>query len=72
LGRLDDFFAGGFADPDLCSSSAVTTELNWYWNECFKIYMFWLHDDFGAPVLYRPGGFQRTAGMFWLRFQLWF
>jgi phosphate-selective porin OprO/OprP len=70
----EKIFTAGFADPNLWSNSAITTELglNWYWNEYFKIYMFWLHGDFGEPVLYRPGGFQRTADMFWLRFQLWF
>ena len=50
------------------------TELgvNWYWNEYFKIYMFWLHSEFGSPVEYRPGGLQKSADMFWLRCQLYF
>jgi phosphate-selective porin OprO/OprP len=67
-------FTGGFADPNLWSNQVVTTELglNWYWNEYVKIYMFWLHGDFGAPVLFRPGGLQKTADLFWLRFQLYF
>ncbi len=67
-------FTAGFADPNLWSNSATTTEVgvNWYWNEFFKIYMFWLHGEFGDPVVFRPGGYQRTADMFWLRFQLWF
>jgi phosphate-selective porin OprO/OprP len=67
-------FTAGFADPNLWSNAAVTTELgmNWYWNENFKIYMFWLHGEFGDPVLLRPGGFQKSADMFWLRCQLWF
>ena len=46
--------------------------MNWYWNEYIKMYMFWLHGDFGDPVQFRPGGFQKTADMFWLRFQLYF
>ena len=33
---------------------------------------FWLHGEFGDPVQFRPGGFQKNADMFWLRFQLWF
>ena len=67
-------FTGGFADPNLWSNSALTTEVgvNWHWNEFFKIYVFWLHGDFGDPVQFRPGSFQKTADMFWLRFQLWF
>jgi phosphate-selective porin OprO and OprP len=70
----DEVFKAGFADPSLWSNSAITTELglNWYWNEYVKIYTFWLHGEFGEPVLYRPGGFQKTADMFWLRFQLYF
>jgi phosphate-selective porin OprO/OprP len=69
-----EVFRGGFADPDLWSNSATTTELglNWYWNEYIKIYAFWLHGDFAEPVLYRPGRFQSTSDMFWLRFQLYF
>jgi phosphate-selective porin OprO/OprP len=70
----ESVFTGGFADPNLWSKSAVTTEVgvNWYWNEHFKIYTFWLHGDFGEPVVFRPGGFQRSTDMFWLRCQLWF
>ena len=70
----EKIFTAGFADPNLWSNQAITTELgvNWYWNEYIKIYAFWLHGDFGNPVLYRPGGFQKTADMFWLRFQLYF
>lgn len=34
--------------------------------------MFWLHGEFGDPVLYRPDRYQKTADMFWLRFQLYF
>jgi phosphate-selective porin OprO/OprP len=69
-----DVFTAGFADPNLWSNSAVTTELglNWYWNEYFKMYIFWLHGEFGQPVEYRPGGFQKAADMFWLRCQLYF
>ena len=57
-----DVFTAGFADPNLWSNSAVTTELglNWYWNEYFKMYIFWLHGEFGQPVEYRPGGFQKA------------
>ena len=67
-------FTSGFADRNLWANSAITTEfgVNWYWNEFFKIYAFWLHGEFDDPVLIRPGKFQREADMFWLRFQLWF
>ncbi len=70
----ENVFTAGFADPNLWSNSALATELglNWYWNEYTKVYIFWLHSQFGDPVEYRPGGFQKTADMFWLRFQLYF
>lgn len=70
----DEVFKANFADASLWSNSATTTELglNWYWNEYMKVYMFWLHGEFGDPVLVRPGERQKTADMFWLRFQLYF
>ncbi|MDR3621194.1 MAG: porin [Paludisphaera borealis] len=80
VGRYSDLrlgeqiFTGGFADPSLWSNQAATTEvgLNWYLNEYLKVYMFWLHGEFGDPVQYRPGGLQKSADMFWMRFQLYF
>jgi phosphate-selective porin OprO and OprP len=70
----EKIFTAGFADPNLWSNQAITTELglNWYWNEYIKMYMFWLHGEFADPVQYRPGSLQKTADMFWLRFQLYF
>jgi phosphate-selective porin OprO and OprP len=70
----EKIFTSGFADPNLWSNQAVTTELglNWYWNEYVKIYAFWLHADFADPVQYRPGALQSHADMFWLRFQIYF
>jgi phosphate-selective porin OprO/OprP len=73
--RLSDrIFTSGFANPNQWSNSAMTTELglNWYWNEYIKIYMFWLHGEFGDLVQFRPRGFHDDADMFWLRFQLYF
>jgi phosphate-selective porin OprO/OprP len=72
LGR--QIFGAGFADPNLWSNQAATTEvgLNWYLNEYLKVYLFWLHGEFADAVLYRPGGLQKTSDMFWLRFQLFF
>ena len=70
----EKIFTAGFADPNLWSNQAVTTEvgLNWYLNEYLKMYIFWLHGEFGQPVEYRPGGFQKNVDMFWLRCQLYF
>jgi phosphate-selective porin OprO and OprP len=70
----EKIFTSGFANPNLWSNQAITTEvgLNWYWNEYIKMYMFWLHGNFADPVQFRPGGLQKTADMFWLRFQLYF
>lgn len=70
----DEIFTSGFADPNLWARSASTTEvgMNWYWNEYIKVYMFWLHGQFGDSIQSRPGVFQDTADMFWLRFQLYY
>ena len=74
LGLGDQIFKGGFADPNLWSNSAITTEvgLNWYWNRYVKVSTFWLHGAFGEPVTYRPGDRHNNADMFWTRFQLYF
>lgn len=70
----DSVFNAGFADPSMWSNSALQTEvgLNWYWNEYLKVYMFWLHANFGDPVMNRPGQYQSVADMFWMRFQLFY
>jgi phosphate-selective porin OprO/OprP len=70
----ESVFTGGFADPNVWSNSATTTELglNWYWNDYVKFYMFWLHGEFGEPVQFRPGVAQKAVDMFWLRSQLYF
>jgi phosphate-selective porin OprO/OprP len=70
----DKVFTGGFADSKLWSNSATTTELgmNWYWNEYLKVYMFWLHANFGDPVTVTAGQPQKSADMLWVRCQLYF
>jgi phosphate-selective porin OprO and OprP len=70
----EKIFTAGFADPNLWSNQAVTTELgvNWYWNEYVKLEAFWLHAGFADPVQFRPGGLQKSDDMLWLRFQLYF
>jgi phosphate-selective porin OprO/OprP len=69
-----EVFSSGFADQNIWSDQAITTELgtNWYWNEYTKIYAFWLHGDFGNPVQQSSGATRKAADMFWLRFQLYF
>lgn len=69
-----EVFDFGFADRSLWSDRALTTEigLNWYWNDYIKIYMFWLHTQFGNPVATGSGAFQENADMFWMRFQLYY
>ena len=69
-----DVFAAGLADPNLWSNSASTIDLglNWYLNFYTKIYLDWQHSEFGRPVTTRPGGWERAADLFWLRFQLFF
>ena len=70
----EKIFTAGFADPNLWSNQAVTTELgvNWYWNEYRQNVYVLAAWRIRRPVQYRPGGFQKAADMFWLRFQLYF
>lgn len=70
----NEIFSSGFADPNLWSNRATTTEvgLNWYLNEYTKISTFWLHGEFGSPVQYRPGQYQSAVDLFWMRCQLYF
>ena len=67
-------FTGGLADQNLWTNHLYTTDLgvSWYLNEYAKIYLDWEHAVFGDPVLYRPGGLQKTSDLFWLRFQVFF
>lgn len=67
-------FTGGLADQNLWTNHLYTTDLgvSWYLNEYAKIYLDWEHAVFGDPVLFRPGGLQKTSDLFWLRFQVFF
>ncbi|MDX2038431.1 MAG: porin [Isosphaeraceae bacterium] len=69
-----EVFRGGFADSDVWSTGAATTEVgvNWYWNDYVKIYAFWLHGGFDDPILARPDSRLSDVDMFWMRFQLFF
>jgi phosphate-selective porin OprO and OprP len=70
----DQIFDSGLADQSLWSNEATTAEvgLNWYLNDYMKFYFCWLHASFDSPVQYRPGNFQNSADMFWMRCQLYF
>lgn len=70
----DQVFSGGLADPNLWTNEvyAIDAGVNWYLNRYVKVYFDWQHSVFGSPVLYRPGGFQKTSDLFWLRLQLYF
>jgi phosphate-selective porin OprO/OprP len=67
-------FTGGLADPNLWTNVASFVDLgvNWYPNRYLKFYFDWQHAMFGQPVVYRPGGFQSTSDLYWLRLQLYF
>ncbi len=69
-----EVFTYGLSDPNLWSNSAgvIDTGLNWYLNRYLKIYFDWQHSMFGNPIYYAPGGFQKTADMYWFRVQLYF
>ena len=70
----DQVFTGGLADPNLWTNRVNTIDagVNWYLNKYTKIYFDWQHTMYGQPVPYRPGGFQSTSDLFWMRFQIYF
>ncbi|AMV37769.1 porin [Planctomyces sp. SH-PL62] len=70
----EEVFTQGFADPNLWTNRAQTVDLglNWYLNEYVKIYLDWQHAEFGQPVLYAPGKFQKNSDLFWIRGQIYF
>lgn len=78
--RYDDFrvanniFTDGFADPNLWTNRVQTTDagINWYLNMFVRIQFDWQHAIFASPVPYRPGGFQSSSDLFWIRTQLYF
>ncbi len=72
LGR--QVFNGGLADPNLWTRKAqmVDVGFNWYLNRFVKMYFDWEHTEFATPVAYRPGAFQLTNDLYWLRFQVYF
>lgn len=78
--RYSDFavsssvFTDGLADPAIWTNSArvVDVGVNWYLNQYVKLYFDWQHSEFGSPVPYRPGAFQRNSDLFWTRFQIYF
>jgi phosphate-selective porin OprO/OprP len=78
--RYDDFrvgneiFTAGFADPNLWTNRVQTIDagVNWYLNMFVRIQFDWQHSIFASPVPYRPGAFQSSSDLFWIRTQLYF
>ena len=69
-----NIFTAGFADPNLWTNHAATTDigLNWYLNFYTRIYLDWQHAMFGNQVSVAPGRYSSTTDLFWLRFQIFF
>jgi len=69
-----DVFTAGFADPNNWTNEAYTidTGFNYYLGYYTKIYFDWQHAVFGNAVVNKPGGFEKTSDLFWLRFQVYF
>ena len=67
-------FTGGLADPNLWTNRAdfVDAGFNWYLQQVRQVMFDWQHAMFAQPVYYRPGGFQKTSDLFWLRVQCYF
>lgn len=70
----NEIFSQNIADGTLWTNrvSVVDVGVNWYWNRYLKWYFDWQHSIFASPVPYRPGKFQSTSDLFWLRCQLYF
>ena len=53
----NNIFTSGFADPNLWTNHAWTTDigLNWYLNFYTRIYLDWQHAGFATPCQSRPG-----------------
>jgi phosphate-selective porin OprO/OprP len=69
-----NIFTAGFADPNLWSNHAWTTDigLNWYLNFYAKVYLDWQHAGFGNEVAVGVNKFSSTSDIYWLRFQFFF
>jgi phosphate-selective porin OprO/OprP len=73
--RLDlgsQVFTRGLADPNVWTNrlSTVDLGLNWYLNSYLRVLFDWQYAAFGSPVVYRPGGLQKTSDLFLIRFQI--
>jgi phosphate-selective porin OprO/OprP len=66
-------FTGGLADPNLWANriELIDAGFNWYLNKYTKFYFDWEYAIFNQPVYDRPGGFQSTNSLFWLRLQIY-
>ncbi|MDR3633888.1 MAG: porin [Isosphaeraceae bacterium] len=67
-------FTAGFADPNLWTNQAATTDIgvNWYLNFYTKIYFDWQHAMYGNPIATGSERFGKSQDLLWLRFQLFF
>ena len=68
-------FTSGFADPNLWSNRASTTDIgaNWYLNYYTKIYFDWQHAFYGNKITTGiPNRYMSSTDLFWLRFQVFF
>ena len=74
LNMSNQVFKAGFADPNLWSNSAWTTDigLNWYLNFYTRVFLDWQHAEFGNPVVVSANKFGPTRDLFWIRFQVFF
>lgn len=67
-------FTAGFADPNLWSNHAWTTDvgINWYLNFYTRVFLDWQHSEFGNPVVIAPNRLGSTRELYWIRFQVFF
>ena len=49
----------------------IDAGFNWYLNKYTKFYFDWENASFAQPVYDRPGGFQKSNNLFWLRLMIY-
>jgi phosphate-selective porin OprO/OprP len=69
-----EVFTAGFADPNLWSNHAWTTDvgINWYLNFYTRVFLDWQRSEFGNPVVITPNRLGPTRDLYWIRFQVFF
>lgn len=69
-----EMFTASLANENQWTNEVNTIDagFNWYLTRYVKIYLDWQHSEYASPVQYRPGGYQTSSDLYWVRTQLYF